>query len=245
VLVLEGVWKGFSRGGQWTGVLEDVSLRLGTGEIAAIEGPRLSGKTTLLKLAAGMEHPDQGSVTLDQLDLSNLSDRARTHLLGHQIVWIDRDGPELGLEISKFVGWPLALHGRGRHQAETLARHALTRVGATECIGRTWGELSNWQRVLVGLARAFADHPRLVLIDDLLDSLNPTDTQQATDLLRNLQAETQTPTTILISTTDFESAIYTDQIHTLTRKGQLKQHPTPQSHIIPFPQRDSTTGSAA
>ena len=63
-LVLEGVWKGYSHGGQWTGVLEDVSLEVVRGEIVAVIGSRLEGKTTLLKIAAGVESPDRGTVSL-------------------------------------------------------------------------------------------------------------------------------------------------------------------------------------
>jgi predicted ABC-type transport system involved in lysophospholipase L1 biosynthesis ATPase subunit len=189
LLAVEGVWKGFSRGGQWTGVLEDVSFALRPGQVTAIVGGRLGGKTTLLKLAAGMERPDRGNVSFAGRRLDELTERSWARLLGHEIVWIDRDGPGLEVEISRFVGWPLALHGLGRREAERMARQALVRVGAQGCIGRSWAELSNWQRVLVGLARAFAGSPRIVIIDDLLDALGSRATEEASDLLRLLVEE--------------------------------------------------------
>src|ERR1039457_7200399 len=163
-LSVERVWKGFARGGQWTGVLEDVSFEIGRGEIVAIVGGRLGGKTTLLKIAAGMERPDRGEVSLGSQSLAGLRDRSRARLLGHEIVWIDRDGPGLEVEVSRFVGWPLALHGRGRRSTERMAARALEQVGAQECMGRRWAELSNGQRVLVGLARAFVGSPQVVII---------------------------------------------------------------------------------
>jgi putative ABC transport system ATP-binding protein len=246
VLSVEGVWKGYSRGGRWMGVLGGVSLEVARGEVVAVVGSRLEGKTTLLKVAAGMERPDQGSVSLDSRSLTGLRDRSRTRLLGHEIVWIDRDGPELGLEVSRFVGWPLALHGHGRRHAERLASQALERVGARECMGRRWGELSNWQRVLVGLARAFAGSPLVVVIDDLLDALGGRVTEQASDLLRSLVEESEPRCGVLMSASDMESAMFADRMWSLTRKGTLKPlsgQPSHDADVIPFPKPVESQGS--
>jgi putative ABC transport system ATP-binding protein len=246
VLSVEEVWKGYSRGGRWMGVLGGVSFEVARGEVVAVVGSRLEGKTTLLKVAAGMERPDQGSVMLDNRSLTGLRDRSRTRLLGHEIVWIDRDGPELGLEVSRFVGWPLALHGHGRRHAERMAAQALERVGARGCMGRRWGELSNWQRVLVGLARAFAGSPRIVVIDDLLDALGGRVTEQASDLLRSLVEESEPRCGVLMSASDMESAMFADRMWSLTRKGTLKPlsgQPGNDADIIPFPKHAYADGS--
>jgi predicted ABC-type transport system involved in lysophospholipase L1 biosynthesis ATPase subunit len=246
VLGVEGVRKGYSRGGRWLGVLSGVSFGVGAGEVVAVVGLRLEGKTTLLKVAAGMERPDEGCVSLDGVSLSGLRDRSRTRLLGHEIVWIDREGPELGVEVSRFVGWPLALHGHGRREAERVAAQALERVGARECMGRRWGELSNWQRVLVGLARAFAGSPRVVVIDDLLDALGPRATQEASDLLRGLIEESEPRCGVLMSASDTESAMFADWVWSITRKGTLKALSVPPSddaEVIPFPKHAENQGS--
>lgn len=238
VLSVAGVWKRFARGGQWTWVLADVSLDIGGGEVVAVVGERLGGKTTLLKIAAGMEPPDQGSVSLGSRRLLDLGDRSRTGLLGHEIMWVDRDGPKLDVEVSKFIGWPLALHGRGRRHAERIAAQAIERVGARECVGRRWKELSNWQRVLIGLARAFAGSPRIVIIDDLLDALGGRATEEASDLLRALVEESEPRCGVLISVSDIESAIFADRVCSLTRKGTLKPlsgRLGDDAEVIPFP----------
>ena len=220
---MKGVWKGFSSAGRWTGVLEDVSFEVGRGEVVAIVGGRLGGKTTLLKIAAGMERPDRGEVWLGSQRLAGLRDRAWARLLGHEIVWVNRDGPRLDVEVSKFVGWPLALHGHGRRHSEQLGMQALERVGAQECIGRRWAELSNWQKALVGLARGFAGSPRVVIIDDLLDALGSSrDTEAASDLLRSLVQESEPRCGVLMSASEEDSAIFADQEYSLTRKGRLK-----------------------
>ncbi len=220
---MQGVWKGFSSAGRWTGVLEDVSFEVGRGEVVAIVGGRLSGKTTLLRIAAGMERPDRGEVSLGSQELAGLRERAWARLLGHEIVWVDRDGPKIPVEVSRFVGWPLALHGRGARYSEQLAARALARVGAQDCVGRRWAELSNWQRALVGLARGFAGSPRVVIIDDLLDALGSSrDTEAASDLLRSLIEESEPRCGVLMSASEEDSAIFADQEYALTRKGRLK-----------------------
>lgn len=223
LIALVGVEKGFSRGSDWTPVLAGVALEVMPGEIVAVMGGRLEGKTTLLEIAAGLKQPERGSVILDGMNLTSCSDSQRNELLGREIVWINRAGPALDLEVTKLVGWPLALHGCGRREAEQAAAKALDRVGARECAGRRWNELSNWQRVLVALARAFAGTPRLLVIDDLLDSLGQSATEQASDLLRNLIEETSPPCAVLMSTSDMESAIFADHIWSITRKHTLKR----------------------
>jgi putative ABC transport system ATP-binding protein len=221
VLSLVGVEKGFSRGGEWTPVLSGIDLELHPGEITAINAGRLQGKTTLLKIAAGIQRPDKGTIHLQDQNLTNTSDRHRSKLLGRQITWIDRDGPGLPIQTAKYVGWPLTLHGHKRRQAEAAAAQALTRVGAPQCANRHWHELSNQQRVLVGLARAFIANPTLIIIDDLLDAHSPQTTEQTSDLLRNLIDQNNPHPAVLISTTDIESAIYADHIHTINSKHTL------------------------
>jgi ABC-type lipoprotein export system ATPase subunit len=235
-LSVVGVEKGFLRGGRRAGSLADVSFEVGAGEVVAIIGGRLSGKTTLLEVVAGLVAPDRGSVSLDGRELTDLPERARTRLLGHEVIWIDRNGPNLDVEVSRFVGWSLAVHGR-KHAERTAAR-ALERVGAQGCMGRRWRELSNWQRVLVGLARAFAGSPRVVVIDDLLDALGSRATEEASDLLRSLVAESVPRCAVLMSASDMESAVFADRVWSLTRKGALKLLSgglSVDGEVIPFP----------
>jgi ABC-type lipoprotein export system ATPase subunit len=239
LLTIKGVQKGYSRGTEWVPVFSDVSLEVLPGEIVAVKGRRLEGKTTLLKIAAGMERPDSGTVFLGERALADLVDRPR------EVRWIDRDGPALRMDVSEFVGWPLALRGRGRRMAEQAGAEMLERVGARECLGRRWGELSNWQRVLVGLARAFVGNPRLVIVDDLLDALGEPATERASDLLRSLVEDSKARCGVLVSVSDIESAIFADRVLSITSGQSLKLlsgRLTDEGEVIPLHGRVDANG---
>jgi putative ABC transport system ATP-binding protein len=231
LLSASGLRKGYSRGDEWVPVFEDVSLEILHGEIAAIVGGRLAGKTTLLKLAAGVEPADAGTVLLMGRPLAELADRPR------EVRWVDRDGPGLEVKVSEFVGWPLAPGGQGRRQAERAAAQMLDRVGAQDCGARRWGELSNWQRVLVGLARGFIGSPQLVVVDDLLDALGEPATEKVSDLLRSLVEASEVRCGVLMSASDMESAMFADRVMSITGRGSLKLMSgrlTDAGEVVPF-----------
>lgn len=241
-LSVKEVCKSYPRGQEWIDVLANVSLSVEPGEVVAVTGGRHDGKTTLLSIAAGMGRPDKGQVSLGGVNLVDCPDDERSRILGQQLVWIDRDGPGVNVEVTKFVGFPLALHGHGRRRVEREAGQILARVGATKCMGRRWGELSHWQRVLVGFARAFADSPQIVVIDDLLDALGGPGTEEASDLLRSLVEQSEPRCGVLMSVSDMDSAIYADKVWSITGKQSLRLMAARQGggRIIPFPHRDGT-----
>ena len=120
LLALRGVGKGIRRGGRWLRVLVDVSLDVGPGELVAVVGARGEGKTTLLKVAAGLELPDDGEVCLGEVALDSLSDEERSRLLGTEIAWVHREGTGVKFEVLDYVGLPLAMgRGRGRRRGES------------------------------------------------------------------------------------------------------------------------------
>jgi ABC-type lipoprotein export system ATPase subunit len=238
LLVLEGVRKGYRDGGRVERVLDDVSLRVGAGGIVAVIGQRWEGKTTLLSLAAGMHLADEGEVRFAGKDFKSYSRHSRARLLGHDIVWLNREQPSLGLKIVDYVGLPMVMRrGRGarnRSQVRRLAADALERAGVAHAAEKHSRDLSSWERVLVGLARAVLAKPELLVIDDLLDALGPTRTQQAGDLLRSLVQEFGFGA--LISVSDVEAALVADRVLAFQqRRLKLMSNQTPnQADILPF-----------
>jgi putative ABC transport system ATP-binding protein len=220
LLTMRGVSKGYWRGARHLAVLLDVSLQAVRGEIVAAVGARDEGKTTLLKLAAGMEQPDEGQVLVDGQVLTGLSAPERERLLGERIAWIDRERPSMAWTASRYVALPLVLgRKRGRREADRLAMAALERVGASKCAGQHWDELSNWERMLVGFARAYASRPRLILVDDLLDGFGMLRTQEAGELLRSIVEELGCG--VLMSATGMEATLAADSVWSFGR-GRLE-----------------------
>lgn len=243
-----GVCHGFSLGKRrspkgWVQVLNDASCDVQQGEVVAIVGGRLSGKTTLLMCMAGQKVPGKGSIVLGDVELNRLSRRKRGKLRQKQgLVWVNRAGMSQKLQVTKIVGWPLVTRHRGRRETEQRAAEMLERVGAAHCARQRWDDLSRYEQVLVGLAQGFAlKHPAIVVIDDLLDALGEPWTRQASDLLRSLIEDADRSCGVVMSVSDRASSLFAERVWAL-EKGRLI--PTtghrPRAEVVPLrPGRES------
>ena len=243
LLALQGVSKSYRRGGRRLRVLTDASLEVASGEVGVVVGSRDEGKTTLLKIAAGIEQPDTGEVWLADRDLAVFDDGERSRLLGFEIAWTNRDGTGVKLEVLDYLALPLAMgRGRGRHEARSLATKALERVGAASCAQRRWSELSDWERVLVGFARGLVCRPRLLVLDSVIDGLGMRRTREAGELLLALTAELGCG--VLMSCSDLEASLFADRVWSLEggRLSVLSEQPLVQAEIIDFPKPAQADG---
>lgn len=182
--------------------------------MVAIVGGRRSGKTTALEVAAGIRRPERGSVRLGGRELAQLRESKRVRLRGRELVWLDRKGMAQQMRVARMVGWRVSLT-RGRREAARRAGEMLERVGAFDCAGKRWAELSPWEQVRVGLAQAFVAAPELVVVDDLLDGLESEGTLQAFRLLRSLVGESESRPGVLMSASARDSAVFADRVWSL------------------------------
>jgi predicted ABC-type transport system involved in lysophospholipase L1 biosynthesis ATPase subunit len=236
LLTLQWVCKGYARGKRRMRVLVNASLSVTPGGIVAVVGSRDEGKTTLLKIASGIEAPDTGEVWLGDVDLARSSDEARSRLLGAEIAWIHREGTGVKFRVLDYVGLPLAIgRGHGKREAQNLAMEALERVGAAGCAGQYWAHLSNWERLLVGFARGIASTPRLLVLDDMMDGLGMRRTREAGELLLALVGELGCG--VLMSSSDLEAALIADRVLSLERGrlSLLSERAGGQADVIDFP----------
>jgi ABC-type cobalamin/Fe3+-siderophores transport system ATPase subunit len=214
LLSLEGVGKRYRRGELSHWLMRRVSLQIAAGEVVSVVAMRSQGKTTLLRIAAGMVAPDEGRVLLGQGDLEGLSDHAHARLLREQIGLAGRLGPGIGVRMLDYVAMRLAIGGRSRRrEVRSLALEALERVGMEHSAERHWEDLSDWERALVEIAQAIAGAPRLLLIDDVIDGLGMRETDELTRLVRALAEDFGMG--VLMAVSDPEAALCSHRVLSL------------------------------
>ncbi|HXB65761.1 MAG TPA: ATP-binding cassette domain-containing protein [Solirubrobacteraceae bacterium] len=238
VLALEGVGKRYWRGEHAHWLLRRATLRVAAGEVVSVVAMRSQGKTTLLRIAAGMTAPEEGRVLLADRELRHLSDRAHARLLREQIGMAGRQGPGIGVQMLDYVAMRLALGGRRRRrEVRSEALRALELVGAEQCAERHWEELSDWERALVEIAQAIAGMPQLLLIDDVLDGLGMRETDALGQLVRALAAERRLG--VLMAVSDPEAALCSHRVLSLSdgRLAALSPLPPAESlaEVVPAP----------
>ncbi len=195
---------------------------VGVGEFVGLLGGRGEGKTTLLRIAAGVDAPEGGRVWLEGRDLAAYPRDERAELLGSRIAWMSC-GDFGGFDSLRYVAMPLAMGHGGMRVAEERAMAALGRVGVQSCAEHRWDELSDWDRLLVALARGYAIRPRLMVVDDLLDALGAGGSRRAGELLRSFTRELGCG--VLAGASDVGALLAADRVLHLDGEGGLSGEP--------------------
>ncbi len=145
-----------------TRALERIALTVPAGEILALVGGSGCGKTTLLRLIAGLDRPSAGAITLDGETIAG----------PHASVGLVFQEPRLlpWLDVAANVGFGLSALKRGDRRARVM--HALERVGLGDHAGRWPRDLSGGQQQRVSIARAFVAEPRVLLLDEPFSALD-------------------------------------------------------------------------
>lgn len=169
LLRIAEVGKAYPDGGGLVSVFERASLEVQDGSHVGVYGKRRSGKTTLLRMAAGLERPDSGSVVFDGVDLAKASPRELALVLRRQLAYIALSDwrPNPGESVEQYLALSLGGLGLTVRQASRRALRELdvTGIGAADAHISANG-LSMVDRTRVMFARALAHDPRLIVIDD-------------------------------------------------------------------------------
>jgi ABC-type multidrug transport system ATPase subunit len=229
LLVLEHATKRFTSGQRETVALDDVSLEVDAGDCVAVYGLRRSGRTTLLRVAAGMLPLDKGSARFDGHDLASRFTRPLGVEIGFCNPLFD---PAHGGSVTEHVAVALLARGVGRTRACERAEDALARAGASDCAHLDPRELHLDELVRAGIARALVTSPRLLLLDE---PTNGVDVLERDAILELLRALADAGTAVLM--TVGEPVAGADRVLALDG-GRVRGHVAPaQAPVVPLRRR--------
>ena len=208
-LRLEHVSKDYVTEGSPVVALHDVNLEFRSGEFVAFVGRSGCGKSTLLNLAGAMDFPTSGTVSLDGVNTSILSDFALTQVRREKVGFVFQSFQLLPtLSVIENVELPLML--AGQKQARTMASETLSWVEMESYENRLPYQLSGGQMQRVAIARALANGPSILLADEPTGNLDTTTSEIILALLRRVSD--QRNTTVLMATHSVEAAGIADTI---------------------------------
>ena len=190
--------------------LNSISFTIPTGQFAAIMGPSGCGKSTLLNILGLMDQPTSGSYRLGGVSVGSLSDSARTMVRRDKLGFVFQAFNLLPrMTALQNVCLPMGYAGLSRTARRDRAFHLLEKVGLKDKEQRTPLELSGGERQRVGIARALANSPSLLLADEPTGNLDSRTAVEIMALFRGLHAEGMT---MLLVTHDPGLAAQADRI---------------------------------
>jgi ABC-type lipoprotein export system ATPase subunit len=239
LLEFDAVAKRYMRHAREIVAVDGASFDVEAGESLCVLGSARSGKTTLLRLAAGIEMPDDGEVRFAGRATSAMSRREKELMFRRDVgcVW-ETAGPG-HLDVVEFVSWPLISTNMRVRRATARAREVLRRVGADGCAGARLGDLSGSELLRVSFAQALIREPRLLLADEPSKTLDPIDRGEIIDLLFAVTQDVGV--SVLMTAGDATGALPSARLASLDR-GRLLMRPRPQADVLPFQPRRAAHG---
>jgi putative spermidine/putrescine transport system ATP-binding protein len=212
--------RNLSRSFGTTRALDGLTLRLAPGELVALLGPSGCGKTTALRIVAGFETADSGTVEVDGQDVSPVPAAKRDMGMVFQSYSLFPNMSALDN-----VSFGLRMRGLGSAERQRRATDLLDMVGLAAQAKQYPHQLSGGQQQRVALARALAIEPRVLLLDEPLSALDAKVRLQLREQIRSLQQ--RLGTTTLFVTHDQEEALSMADRVGVMRDGRLEQIATP------------------
>jgi NitT/TauT family transport system ATP-binding protein len=222
----------FGRKGQTTEAVSRVSLDIRPGEFVSIIGPSGCGKSTLLNIVAGFIQPSEGQALLDGKSIGGPgADRGVVFQQYSLFPW---------MTVRKNVEFGLRMKGLGQNQRETAARSLLGMTGLLAFENHYPDQLSGGMKQRVGIVRALATSPQVMLMDEPFGALDSQTRMVMQEILTNMWQQLQL--SVLFITHDIEEAIFlSEKVYVMTaRPGRIKAEiPIP----LPRPRTPEMTAS--
>ncbi len=213
-------------------VLHGVSLQAHEGEVVALIGPNGSGKSTVLRVAAGVLRPSSGQVLIDGDDLARLAVKERAR----RMAVVPQEGPvPNGMFVREMVAlgrtpYVRLLLGPTAHDRQAI-EGALNAVGLRDLADRRVDELSGGERQRVILARALAQEPRMLLLDEPTANLDLHHQVAMLELVRCLTREQGLA--VVAAVHDLQlAALFCDRV-VLLNEGRVVSYGSPEAVLTP------------
>ena len=200
--------------------LDDVNVTLPTGQLTALLGPSGGGKSTLLRIIAGLDTADTGTITIEGREATNLPARKRNvgFVFQHYAVFKH-------MSVAKNVAFGLEIRKRPKADIKKRVEELLDLVHLSQFADRMPSQLSGGQRQRMALARALAVEPTVLLLDEPFGALDAKVRKELRDWLRRLHDEVHT-TTIFVTHDQEEALEVADEI-VVINEGRVEQVGTP------------------
>ncbi|NTJ41889.1 ABC transporter ATP-binding protein [Agrobacterium larrymoorei] len=184
ILTLAEITKSYQTTEGTVPVLRGVSLSLDAGQSLALTGESGSGKSTLLHLAAGLDKPDSGTITVDGLEIGNLDDKGLANYRRHGVGLVFQ---QFNLIPSMDVAANISFHARLAGRVDTAwERQLVEALGLASLLQRYPEQLSGGQQQRVAIGRTLAARPPLVLADEPTGNLDETTADNVLDIMLEL-----------------------------------------------------------
>jgi sulfate transport system ATP-binding protein len=200
--------------------LEDIDLSVRSGALTALLGPSGGGKSTLLRIIAGLETADTGSVEIDGVDATRLAPRHRDvgFVFQHYAAFSH-------LSVYRNVAFGLEIRKRPKPEIRRRVSELLELVHLDQFADRLPGQLSGGQRQRMALARALAVEPKVLLLDEPFGALDAKVRKELRDWLRRLHDEVHV-TTVFVTHDQEEALEVSDEIVVINH-GRIEQVGSP------------------
>ena len=202
--------------------LDDVNVSLPTGQLTALLGPSGGGKSTLLRIIAGLDSADSGTVTIEGTEATHLPPQKRNvgFVFQHYAVFKH-------MTVAKNVAFGLEIRRKSKAEVRERVDELLKLVHLSQFADRLPSQLSGGQRQRMALARALAVQPKVLLLDEPFGALDAEVRKELREWLRRLHDEV--PVTTVFVTHDQEEAMEVADEIVVINDGRIEQVGPPDS----------------
>jgi putative ABC transport system ATP-binding protein len=187
ILRVEGLSKTYGNGPEKTVALDHVNLQITKGKLLAVYGPSGSGKTTLLSLLGGLDRPTSGRIYFEGVDVSNMNERRLSRFRRNAFGFVFQNYNLVDeLTVLENVMLTMMFDGRPDAERKNRAEQLLRHVGVAGKERRRPSQLSAGEQQRVAVARAVANKPKLVLMDEPTGNLDEENSQHLMRLVAGM-----------------------------------------------------------